>query len=452
MPENILVVEDDINMQKALLTTLKRAGYGVRICADAFEGIAEFKKGVYQLVITDMKMPDKSGIELLEEIKQESSDMPVIMITGAGTIDTAVDAMKKGAFDYILKPFSSEKIEVLVKKALMSGKREGTIKGAKKIKRLLVSELSSKNPKLQQIIKFIESAAKSNSTVLIQGESGTGKEMVARLIHNKSRRRKGSFVAVNCAALPEGLMESEFFGHEKGSFTGAIAKKDGKFKLADKGTILLDEISEMPLFLQAKLLRVIQEREIDPVGSHSHIEIDVRIIATTNKDLKKEVKNGNFRNDLFYRLNVIPITLPRLSERKEDIDDLIKYFLTKYCKENEKDIQEIQKDALDFLKSYHWPGNIRELENTIERAVVIAADKSIKIKDLMLSSHESIGTMQQESAEGFLKVGATISEMEQKLIMMSLEKTGGNKTKAADMLGINVKTLRNKIKEYKLPI
>jgi DNA-binding NtrC family response regulator len=450
MAENILVVEDNLDMQKALFATLKRAGYRVTICADAFEGIDAYKKGDYKLVITDMKMPDKSGIELLDEIKEMTPDIPVIMITGAGTIDTAVKAMKKGAFDYILKPFSSDKIEALIKKALDSVKQ--VEKGVKKSKKEFAAvDISSKNPKMQQIVKLIDSAAKSKSTVLIQGESGTGKEMIARAIHMKSPRSKGAFVAVNCAALPEGLMESELFGHERGSFTGAISKKDGKFKLADKGTLLLDEISEMPLFLQAKLLRVIQEREIDPVGSHSSIEVDVRIIATTNRDLKREVKAGKFRDDLFYRLNVIPISLPNLSERREDINNLIDYFLKKYCKENGKNIEGIEKDALEFLRSYHWPGNIRELENTIERAVVIADDDCIKIKDLMLSAPHAAGGA-EEAPGGFLEVGATISEMEQKLIMMSLKKTAGNKTKAADMLGINVKTLRNKIKEYNLPV
>jgi DNA-binding NtrC family response regulator len=449
MPENILVVEDNVDMQKALLTALKRAGYDITITADAFEGIDEFKKGAYELVITDMKMPDKTGIELLDEIKEIDKGMPVIMITGAGTIDTAVKAMKKGAFDYILKPFSSDTIEALIKKALLSAKKL-EIPARRRKKGLVTVDISSKNPKMQKIVKLTDSAAKSKSTVLIQGESGTGKEMIARAIHEKSPRKKGPFVAVNCAALPEGLMESELFGHEKGSFTGAIAKKDGKFKIADRGTLLLDEISEMPMFLQAKLLRVIQEKEIDPVGSHSSIEVDVRIIATTNRNIKKEVKSGKFREDLFYRLNVIPLTLPKLSERGEDLDDLIDFFLKKYCNENDKKLSGIDKDAHEFLRGYHWPGNIRELENTIERAVVIADDKFIKVKDLMLSTpHPSAA---DEGMGDFLRAGATISEMEQKLIMMSLEKTDGNKTRAAEMLGINVKTLRNKIKEYKLPV
>ncbi len=450
MSDNILVVEDDINMQKALLTTLKRAGYGVTTCSDAFQGSAEFRRGGYQLVITDMKMPDRSGIDLLTEIKELTQNMPVIMITGAGTIDTAVDAMKKGAFDYILKPFSPEKIEALILKALESARQAVRRRAPKKRKVLENIEIVSKNPKMQQIIKLIESAAKSKSTVLIQGESGTGKERVARMIHCSSPRCKGPFVAVNCAALPEGLMESEFFGHEKGSFTGAIVKKDGKFKLADGGTILLDEVSEMPMFLQAKLLRVIQEREIDPVGSLLPVEVDVRIIATTNKDLKKAVKNGKFREDLFYRLDVIPISLPKMIERKEDLRYLIDLFVKKYCKENKKDILGIQDDAMDFLRSYHWPGNIRELENTIERAVVIATEKQIQIKDLMLPSAESMSALQMSAFDEFLKVGSTISQMERKLIIISLEKTAGNKTKAAEMLGINVKTLRNKIREYNI--
>jgi len=449
MADNILVVEDNIDMQKALLTALKRAGYGVTVAPDAFDGFDEFKKGDYQLVVTDMMMPDKSGIELLSELKEHKPEVPVIMITGAGTIDTAVKAMKMGAFDYILKPFSSEIIEALIKKALDSVNLQPKQTRRKK-KEFTTVEITSKNSQMKGIIKLIDSAAKSKSTVLIQGESGTGKEMIARAIHMKSPRNKGQFVAVNCAALPEGLMESELFGHEKGAFTGAIQKKEGKFKLADRGTILLDEISEMPMFLQAKLLRVIQEREIDPVGAHSSFEVDVRIIATTNRDIQKEVKNGKFREDLFYRLNVIPLTLPKLADRKEDINDLIDYFLKKYCDENDKKIEGIEKDAFEFLLSYHWPGNIRELENTIERAVVIADAKKIQIKDLMLSRPLVIGG--EDEGDDLLKAGSTISEMEQKLIVMSLKKTNGNKTKAADMLGINVKTLRNKIKEYNLPV
>ncbi len=452
MPENILVVEDDINMQKALLTTFKRAGYDVTICPDAFAGIKEFQKGGYQLVVTDMKMPDKSGIELLTEIMDDDPRMPVIMITGAGTIDTAVDAMKKGAFDYILKPFSPEKIETLIRRALDSGKPKPLQKTRRRKKEFAVVELTSKNQKMQEILALVDSAAKSKSTVLLLGESGTGKEMVARTIHKKSPRSGKSFVAVNCAALPEGLMESELFGHEKGSFTGAAGKKDGKFKLADGGTLLLDEVSEMPMFLQAKLLRVIQEREIDPVGAPAPIEVNVRLIATTNRDLGQAVKDGKFRGDLFYRLNVIPIHLPPLSERKEDIDDLIAHFLKKYCDENEKEIKGLKSEALEFMLSYHWPGNIRELENTIERAVVVATGDEIKLKDLMLSGAESghSGGAGDSSMDDFLQAGATISEMERRLIIMSIEKTGGNKTKAADLLGINVKTLRNKIKEYKI--
>jgi len=440
----ILVIDDEAGMRAAIRETLIRVGYDVTTASNGFEAISKLKENSFHLVLTDMKMPRMNGLEVLRKVKKQIPHLPVIMITAYGTIDTAVEAMKEGAFDYIIKPFSTEKLESVVNKALLNiDQKSLPQRDFSQIKINQKKEIVTKNKKMLEILEIAEEISKSNSTVMIQGESGTGKELLAYYIHKSSQRRDKPFIAINCAALPEGLLESELFGHEKGSFTGAIARKIGKFELANDGTILLDEISEMEHQLQAKLLRVLQEYEIDRVGGRIPIPIDIRIISTTNKDLKEEVKKGNFREDLFYRLNVIPLMIPPLRERKGDISILADHFLKKYSKRNGKKTSRISEETIDLLKKYYWKGNVRELENVIERAVVLCDGDVILPKNLFMNEEFD----NEESIS--VRAGVSLREMEKQLIFKTLDEVGGNRTHAAKILGISIRTLRNKLNEYK---
>ena len=440
----ILVIDDEAGMRAAIRETLIRVGYDVTTASNGFEAISKLKENNFHLVLTDMKMPRMNGLEVLRKVKKQIPHLPVIMITAYGTIDTAVEAMKEGAFDYIIKPFSTEKLESVVNKALLNiDQKSLPQRDFSQIKINQKKEIVTKNKKMLEILEIAEEISKSNSTVMIQGESGTGKELLAYYIHKSSQRRDKPFIAINCAALPEGLLESELFGHEKGSFTGAIARKIGKFELANDGTILLDEISEMEHQLQAKLLRVLQEYEIDRVGGRIPIPIDIRIISTTNKDLKEEVKKGNFREDLFYRLNVIPLMIPPLRERKGDISILADHFLKKYSKRNGKKTSRISEETIDLLKKYYWKGNVRELENVIERAVVLCDGDVILPKNLFMNEEFD----NEESIS--VRAGVSLREMEKQLIFKTLDEVGGNRTHAAKILGISIRTLRNKLNEYK---
>ncbi|HUU49595.1 MAG TPA: sigma-54 dependent transcriptional regulator [Nitrospinota bacterium] len=440
----ILVIDDEAGMRAAIRETLIRVGYDVTTASNGFEAISKLKENNFHLVLTDMKMPRMNGLEVLRKVKKQIPHLPVIMITAYGTIDTAVEAMKEGAFDYIIKPFSTEKLESVVNKALLNiDQKSLPQRDFSQIKINQKKEIVTKNKKMLEILEIAEEISKSNSAVMIQGESGTGKELLACYIHKSSQRRDKPFIAINCAALPEGLLESELFGHEKGSFTGAIARKIGKFELANDGTILLDEISEMEHQLQAKLLRVLQEYEIDRVGGRTPIPIDIRIVSTTNKDLKEEVKKGNFREDLFYRLNVIPLTIPPLRERKGDISILADHFLKKYSKRNGKKTSRISEETIDLLKKYYWRGNVRELENVIERAVVLCDGDVILPKNLFMNEEFD----NEESIS--VRAGVSLREMEKQLIFKTLDEVGGNRTHAAKVLGISIRTLRNKLNEYK---
>ncbi|RLA94585.1 MAG: sigma-54-dependent Fis family transcriptional regulator, partial [Deltaproteobacteria bacterium] len=377
--KSILVVDDEPDMRTALTQALASSGYSVLSASNGHEALEKVKKENFRIIITDVKMPQMSGIDFLKEVKKISPQVPVIMITGYGTITNAVEAMKKGASDYITKPFSLESLESAVRKVW----KESTELSKKEtclieIKRRSGNKvLVTQEPNMMEVIERARTVASSNANILIQGESGTGKELLAAFIHQCSPRATKPYVAVNCAALPEGLAESELFGHEKGAFTGAIGRKLGKFELAQQGTIVLDEISELPLPLQAKLLRVIQEREIDRVGGSRTIPIDVRIIAISNLDLKKAIKEGRFREDLFFRLNVVPLAIPPLRERKKDIPLLANYFLKKYASKNNKPVKEISPEAMSLLLKYEWKGNVRELENTIQRAVLLSTSEVI---------------------------------------------------------------------------
>lgn len=442
----ILVVDDEPSMRNALFEALTRQGHAVDLAENGEEALVKFKAHPYDMVITDVRMPKLDGMELLRELNRLSPQTPVLVISGYGTVESAVDAMREGAFDYILKPFSLELIEETVDRALNSSPRESacrnTFQGEAGRRPIITN-----NGNMKRVLEIGLSVAPSKATVLLQGESGTGKELIARFIHNSSDRSGGPFVAVNCASLPEGLLESELFGHEKGSFTGAVSRKLGKFELADQGTILLDEVSEMDLSLQAKLLRVLQEGEVDRVGGKSPTKIDVRVIATTNRDLKQWVEEKNFRQDLYYRLNVIPLTIPPLRERRNDIELLAVHFLERYARANAKGEKNLSARALQSLLNMEWPGNVRELENIIARGVLLSSGSEVDISDLFLEEWPVID--QRPELEARLDGLMTIREMERGLIKKALQETEGNRTHAAKILGISVRTLRNKLAEYK---
>ncbi len=447
--KKILVVDDEPEMRIAITEALKREGYQTDAVENGPDALLRLEGEPFDLVISDVKMPKMSGQELLREIKEQSPATLVIMMTAYGTIDSAVESMKEGAFDYLLKPFSIEILAGTINRAFLSDPAapSAPIESTPGQKASAQREIVTQNKAMLEMMTFAENIAYSKSTVLISGETGTGKEMVARHIHRCSPRAGQPFLAVNCAALPEGLLESELFGHEKGAFTGAIAKKDGKFELAHKGTLLLDEVTEMTPPLQAKLLRVLQEHEIDKVGGREPIPIDVRVIATTNRDPKQLIEEGKFREDLYYRLNVIPIKLPPLRERMEDLPVLAAHFLKKHSRENGKNISSIAPETLKLFDKYQWRGNVRELENIIERSVLVCPGDTIEPAHLFMEDDESGPPVQNGDTLGIFR--GTIYDMERELIFKTLEETGNNKTKAAAILGISIRTLRNKLNEYK---
>ena len=443
--KRILVVDDNELFRDSIVETLKRQGYAIETAPDGFYALEKISQSSFDLVISDMKMPGMSGIELLERIRQTSSEVPFLIITAYGAIETAVEAMKKGAFDFLQKSDSLiRELELTVERTLQYQK---LLTENKRLKSALQEKWNfiGTGSGMDEIRALIESVAESRSTVLITGESGTGKELIARSIHYKSRRCNGPFVKVNCAALPEGLIESELFGHEKGAFTGAIKQKRGMFEAASGGTLLLDEIGEMPLQAQAKLLRVLQEREINKVGGDEPIEVDVRVVATTNRDLEDEIRNGRFREDLFYRLNVFHVHLPPLRERKSDLCRLAEHFIGKFNSENGFSVEGLSEECIQVLANHDWPGNIRELENAIERAVVLSRTGLIK-PELFKFKNNALHSCDSDS--GTLQAGQTVAEVEKQLIFRTLEHCSQNRTRAADMLGISIRTLRNKLHEY----
>jgi DNA-binding NtrC family response regulator len=446
--QSILVIDDEPEMRAALSHVLCRNGYSVSSASNGREALEIFATEAFGAVITDMRMPEMSGIQILGEIKKLCPDVPVIMMTAYGTINNAVEAMKKGASDYILKPFSAEMLESTVKKVFEKSKRVLQLKNQHSSpknnlkNRLIVGDDS----KMLALVKCAENIAPTNSTVLILGESGTGKEMLAAHIHQNSARSLQPYVAINCAALPENLAESELFGHEKGAFTGASNRKVGRFELADHGTLVLDEISEMPLPLQAKLLRALQEREIDRVGGGKPVPVDVRIIAISNVDLKKAVSERKFREDLYYRINVVPLTIPPLRERRSDIPVLAENFLHKYCEANNRPVMRLADESVSLLLQCEWKGNVRELENSVERAVIMATGDVLLPKHFLLENTADLQL--RENNEMPLTVGLSVREMEKTLIFKTLEEVNDNRTHAARILGLSIRTLRNKLKEY----
>ena len=394
----ILVVDDEIEMRIALQKSLEKCGYKVELAHNVETALNKLSVSSYDLILTDMTMPKQSGMEILNYVKKENINLPVIMITAHGTIAIAVESMKKGAFDFVEKPFNFDTLVFLVERALLdkTNRKEREKKDTTSLKATdkvainddssVYREIVTQNKDFEKILKMAKTVADTNSTVLIESESGTGKELLARYLHFHSSRKNAPFVAVNCAALPDTLLESELFGHKKGSFTGAINDYKGKFEQANTGTILLDEVSEMDASLQSKLLRVIQEKQVVRLGDSKEINLDVRIIATTNRNLKECIKKGSFREDLYFRLNVIPLTIPPLRDRKDDLDILIEHFIEKYGKQNQKLPLELAADAKKILIHYHWRGNVRELENVMERAVILSDGKNITSENLLLFS------------------------------------------------------------------
>ena len=447
-----MVVDDEIEMRIALETTLKREGHSITVAENGKQALEKFNADSFDLVLTDVNMPKMNGVELLNALKKKSPQTVAIMMTAYGDIDNAVETIKAGAFDYLLKPFSAEILIATVNRAFLNKDftKNEPVRLTSKISKPSGQgrRIITQNAQMLELIKFVENISYSRSTVLIMGDTGTGKEMFARHIHQTSPRAEKPFMAVNCAALPEGLLETELFGHEKGAFTGAIERKDGKFELAHKGTLLLDEVTEMSLPLQAKLLRVLQEHEIDKVGGRTPIPVDVRIVATTNRNIKKRIQENQFREDLYYRLNVIPLKLIPLRDRIDDIQTLAEHFIEKHSKGLNKSISHIANETIELLQKYRWPGNVRELENIIERATLMCQE------DTLLPSHlffdeEDIQIGKTQPLENFR---GTIHDMEKELINQTLKEVNGNKTKAAESLGISIRTLRNKLAAYKNPI
>jgi DNA-binding NtrC family response regulator len=441
----ILVVDDEHTMRD-FLTASMNGKYQVRTASDGKEAMTLLRRQPADLVLSDVRMPGGDGLTLLAEIQQELADPPiVVMMTAFGTIKEAVEATKRGAVDYLTKPFGLDQLEHTLERAfeLRELRDENrnlrtSLKAQREHHGLLGISVA-----MQQLREKIEMIADSRGTVLLQGESGTGKEVAARAIHNAGGRRKGPFIRINCAAIPETLLEGELFGHERGAFTGAVQARPGKFELADGGTLLLDEISEMPLSMQAKLLRVIQEREFMRLGARESTRCDVRIIATTNRNLKEEIRAGNFREDLFFRLNVIPLRLEPLRVRKDDIPLLVQHFVRLFCAENGKPMMQVSDAALGTLVDHAWPGNVRQLQNVVERAVIMSAGPELDIRHFDLQDELNHGSDPTQLGEDL-----TIREMEQELILRKLNRTGGNRTQAASELGISVRTLRNKLHLY----
>ncbi len=447
---NLLIVDDEAGIRNLLSRVLSKEGYELQEADNGDDAIELAQQNPPDLVLCDIKMPGKDGIQVLDELKQISSDIEVIMLTAYSTVESAVQAMKLGAVDYIKKPFDVDELKIIIRKNLgvVELKRENNALRVEAGLKYGIDKIIGNSPEMKRIFDEIKTIAPTPSTVLIHGESGTGKELIAGAIHYLSPRRNKRFIKVNCAAISEELLESELFGHEKGAFTGAVRSNEGKFVLADGGTILLDEISEMSPKLQAKLLRVLQEKEVDKVGGKEPVRVDVRVTATTNRDLKKEIEDGSFREDLYYRLNVVAISFPPLRDRKSDIPALSKHFLAKYNHEMNKKIAGIGKEAEDIMIRYNWPGNVRQLENCIERAVVLCADNEVQKQHLPPEMvHEVVGGNQKQA--NFSQVGMTVAEMEKQLIFETLKHTNDNRTRAAEMLGISIRTLRNKLNEYK---
>jgi DNA-binding NtrC family response regulator len=452
--EKIIVLEDDTIVRKNLETYLRRKNCEVASAATIADAQKHLSKDNFDLAFVDVRLPDGDGTDLLKQIRNRPQKPLVVMMTGFGSVESAVECMKNGAFDYLIKPFSSEQIEITLRKA-----QEFT--QLVTVNRFLSQEtddcdpdLLGNSPAMQNLRQLIRKVARTQATVLIQGESGTGKELVARALYRESSRASAPFIKVNCAAIPENLIESEFFGHERGAFTGALNKREGRFELANGGTILLDEISEISPAVQAKLLRVLQEREFERVGGNRTIKVDVRVIATTNRDLKHSVEKKEFRQDLFFRLNVVPMHVPPLRERREDVEFLAGEFMRRFARKHGEHVKGFANEALRLLANHSWPGNVRELQNVVERAVILCGDNGmIESEHLGLTppSHPASASGGVTNAPEPAVPGngfPTLSELEKNHILSALDRCQGNRTRAAKMLAVSIRTLRNKLHEY----
>jgi DNA-binding NtrC family response regulator len=451
MPDKVLIVEDEENARTGLAELVSSWGYRTETARDGLEALDKVVAWAPSIVVTDLKMPRMDGMELLHRLADQTEPMAVVVLTAQGSIDSAVDAMKMGAYDYIQKPVDSTRLKAILQNA---SRQKGTERELEVTRRQLrdagvLGRLVGKSRKMQEIFALTERVAPSTASVLITGESGTGKEMVARTLHDLSPRKSKPFVAINCSAIPETLIESEIFGHEKGAFTGALERRAGCFELAEEGTLLLDEIGEMPIATQAKLLRVLEDRKLRRLGSKTETEVNVRVLAATNKIPEEAVANGQLRNDLYYRLNVFNIHMPPLREHKEDLPELTEALIHDLNEKHSREIAGVDDEVMKAFQAYSWPGNVRELRNSLERAVILATGKLVETRHLP----PGFGTSQIKTAEFdpnaiHLGVGTTVEQAEKQLILRTLASTNNNKTRAAEILGISLKTLHNKLKEY----
>ena len=440
----ILIVEDEAKMRRLLELNLGDDGFATLSAGDAEAGLRLLQGNGVDLVVTDLKLPGMGGLEFLQAVKRQNAATPVVVMTAFGTVETAVEAMKAGASDYVLKPFSLTEMRMVIHKEL-------DVRNLREENRTLREALGKKyshpnivarSPKMQEVLATVERVAPTNSTVLLGGESGVGKDLIARAIHEKSRRASGTFLKINSTAIPENLLESELFGFEKGAFTGAAASKPGKFELADKGTLFLDEIGDVPPATQVKLLRVLQEREFERLGGTKTIKVDVRLIAATNRDLRAALEEGTFREDLYYRLNVVPIDIAPLRERKEDIPDLVNLFIARFATDSGKAVESIAPAAMQTLVNYHWPGNVRELQNIIERACALAKGSVLEPADIHLDVRPAKSV---NGVAGFLPEGMTLEQWEDEMVQEALRRANGNKSQAARLLGLSRNALRYRL-------
>jgi DNA-binding NtrC family response regulator len=440
----ILIVEDEAKMRRLLELNLGEDGFTTLSAEDAESALKLLRENSVNLVVTDLKLPGMNGLEFLQTIKRQNASLPVVVMTAFGSVETAVEAMKAGASDYVLKPFSLSEMRMVIHKELdVHNLREENRSLREALgKRYAHPNIIARSAKMQEVLATVDRVAPTNSTVLLGGESGVGKDLIARAIHEKSRRAAGPFIKINSTAIPENLLESELFGFEKGAFTGANASKPGKFELADKGTLFLDEIGDVPLTTQVKLLRVLQEREFERLGGTRTIKVDVRLIAATNRDLREALEQGTFREDLYYRLNVVPIDIAPLRQRKEDIPDLVNLFISRFAADSGKPVESITAEVMQILVSYHWPGNVRELQNIIERACALAKGTVLKVEDIHLDVRPARST---NGINNFLPDGMTLEQWEDEMIRESLRRANGNKSQAARLLGLSRNALRYRL-------
>lgn len=446
--KSVLIVDDEVGTRESLRMILKK-DYEVFMAKNAEEAFLAIKENLPDIVLLDIILPDLDGIKVLERIKQEFPSIIVIMITATKTVKTAVEAMKLGAYDYITKPFDIDELRLIINRALSTQALEKEVKYLRQEidKSFGFSNIVGKSKGMQEIFKIVKQIADSKSTVLIMGESGTGKELISRAIHFNSNRKNFPFITINCAAIPDTLIESELFGHEKGAFTNAIEKKLGRFEIANQGTLFLDEIAELSLATQAKILRFLEEKSFYRVGGSKTIKVDVRLICATNKDLRQMIKNGSFREDLFYRINVVPIVIPPLRERKEDIPLLVDHFIKKFNRENNKNVKGISPEALELLMNYEWPGNVRELENLIERVIALTQKEIIQADDLPFfqNSYSKINELKESILSGKVSFIKAEEEFEKSIILDALKRTNFIQSRAAELLGISRRILKYKM-------